>query len=165
MSLFKMIKTIKINFALIAISFGFAVLLTSMLHVEHEVKVEIIVEPSAEEKLNETIHRLLNEQYWLTYQSETREKGEENHAKGQYYKAIVQFYRSKTSNPSNFSSRVKLAEIFTEYCTQKNRYCGNAQREIKNAFSFSEYGKQSDIKKLLYLEKIMKKYVSDFFKK
>ncbi len=165
MSLFKMIKTIKINFSLIAISFGFAVLLTSMLHVEHEVKEEIIVESSADEKLNETIHRLLNEQYWLTYQSETREKGEEYHAKGQYNKAIVQFYRSKTSNPSNFSARVKLAEIFTEHCTKNNRYCGNAQREIKNAFSFSEYGKQSDIEKLLHLETIMNKYVSDFFKK
>lgn len=160
-----MIKTIKINIALVALSLGFAFLLMSMLYVKNEViEEEFVVELSEEEKLNASINRLFKEQVRLTYYSiETREKGEKYHAEGQYYKAIVQFYRSKTSNPSNFSARLRLAEIFTENCTKNNRYCGNAQREIKNAFSYSEFGEQSDIEKLLYLEKIMKEYAFDFF--
>lgn len=166
MSLYKMTETTKINFALFAISLGLAILLRSMLQVETEVKEEIIVVSSAEEKLNKTITHLLKVQDWRSYESiETIKKGERYHTQEQYYKAIVQFYRTKTSNPSNFSARVKLAEIFMENCTKNNRYCGNAQREIKNAFAYSEYGKQSDIAKLLYLEKIMKNYAFDFFKK
>lgn len=161
-----MTKTTKINFTLFVLSLGFAISLTSMLHIESGIKEEIVVELSAEEKLNETICRLLKDQSSGSYLAlKTRNKDEEYYTEKQYYKAIVLFYRSKISKPSNFSARVRLAEIFTENCTKNNRYCGNAQREIKNAFAYSEYGKQSDIAKLLYLEKIMKDYAFDYFNK
>ena len=97
--------------------------------------------------------------------NELHKKAYSSLKKENLHEAILYFHRAKTICPSNFSARLKLAEVFTENCTKNNRYCGNAQREIRNAFSYSELGKQSDIEKLLYLEKIMKDYAADFFKK
>lgn len=86
------------------------------------------------------------------------------------HEAMLYFHRAKMICPSSFETRVNLADTFTQMCLEKGRFCGNAQREIKNAFGFiknieEKKLEEKDIERLLKLKKAMKSYTYEYFQK